>query len=83
MSTLLTTFCKMFSSFLEFASGPNNQTVEVDGKDFTENCVVLNATGIEWGDVRQHTIGDVTCCEDLRVTLAICERRKESINSSL
>ena len=46
--------------------------------NFTENCIVLNATGVEWMDVKQHTIGDVTCCEDLMITVAICERRKRS-----
>ena len=46
--------------------------------NFIENCVVLNATGVEWMDVKQHTVGDVTCCEDLMITMAICERRKGS-----
>ena len=57
-------------------SGPDNQTVEVDGMDFTENCVVLNATGVEWTDVKQQTVGDVTCCDYPMITIAICERRK-------
>ena len=64
-------------------SGPDNQTVEVDGMNFTENCVVLNATGFEWIDVKQQTVGDVTCCEDLMITMAICERRKGSKNGSI
>ena len=51
--------------------------------NFTENCVVLNATGAEWTDVKQQTVGDVTCCKDLMITMAICERRKESKNGSL
>ena len=71
-------FLQNYLSFIEFTSGPDNQTVEVDGMNFIENCVVLNATGVEWMDVKQHTVGDVTCCEDLMITMAICERRKKS-----
>ena len=57
--------------------GPDNQNVSVGDEYFTENCVVLNATGgTSWFDVDEHKINDVNCCQDLGITWAVCERRE-------